>query len=240
MIDLHFCPTPNGWKIVIMLEETGLPYNVIPYDIFQGEHLKPEFAAINPNHKIPAIVDQDPIGGGAPFPVFESGAILIYLAEKTGQFMPSDPLGRSLVLQWLVWQVAGLGPMYGQLNHFGRYAPPPQEYAHTRYLKESERLTQVLENRLRVSEFLAGEYSIADMAVLPWVMGTKMFGIDLEQFPSVTRWLQTLSERPAVQSAYSKKATEPNPKYMQEKAKLNDEEWSNAFGEKQMASVRVG
>ena len=239
MIDLHFCPTPNGWKAAIMLEEIGLRYNVVFYDIFRGDQLKPEYGAINPNHKIPAIVDHDPIGGGAPFPVFESGAILVYLAEKTGRLLPADPRGRSLALQWLVWQVAGLGPMYGQLNHFLRYAPAPQDYALARYRNESLRLTQVLENRLRESEFLAGEYSIADIAALPWMMGTALFGIDVAQFPSVARWLQTLSERPAVQRVYTAKETAPNPKFLQEKAKLDPEEWSNGFGENQMAAVRA-
>ena len=239
MIDVHFSPTPNGWKPVIMLEETGLPYTVVSYDIFNGEHQTPEFAAINPNYKIPALVDHDPIGGGAPLTVFESGAILLYLAEKTGRFMPTDTKGRYEVMQWLVWQVAGLGPMYGQLNHFLRYAPPPQDYALPRYQNESKRLTQVLENRLGASEFVGGgEYSIADMAIWPWVMGSRMFGIDHADFPHVERWVQTLFQRPAVQRAFSQKETAPNPKYMQEKAKLTDEEWSISFGEKQMAAVR--
>lgn len=238
MIDLHFCPTPNSWKVVIMLEEIGLPYSIVPYDIITGEQLRPEFAAINPNHKVPAIVDHNPPGGGAPFPVFESGAILIYLAEKAGAFLPADPKARSVVLQWLVWQVAGLGPMYGQSNHFLRYARERHEYSLNRYHNEALRLTHVLDNRLRSSEYLATEYSIADMAVWPWIAGAKLFNIDLAEFPNVARWFELISSRPAVQRAYTAPDTAPNPKYLQEKAELSDEEWESSFGGKLLEAVR--
>lgn len=240
MIDLHFCPTPNCWKIVILLEETGQPYSIVPYDIMNGEQLKPDYAAINPNHKVPAIVDHDPPGGGAPFAVFESGAILIYLAEKAERFLPADPQGRSLVLQWLIWQVAGLGPMYGQSNHFIRYARDRHEYSLERYHNESLRLTQVLDNKLRSSEYIAGNYSIADIAVWPWIAGAKLFNIDLGEFPNVQRWFELVGGRPAVQRAYTAPETAPNPKFLQEKAVLSDEEWSNSFGENLRAAVRSG
>ena len=164
MIDLHYSATPNGQKVALMLEEVGLPFRVLPCDIFEGDQLTAEFGRINPNHKLPAIVDQAPEDGEGPLAVFESGAILQYLAEKTGRFIPASGRARSRTIQWLTWQVAGLGPMGGQASHFLRYAPPGQDYATERYSKELERLLQVLEGRLRASEYIAGpDYSIADM-----------------------------------------------------------------------------
>jgi len=198
MIDLHYWPTPNGWKISIMLEEAGLPYRVIPVNIGRGEQFKPEFLAISPNNRMPAIVDPEPIGGGAPLSIFESGAILMYLAEKSGRFMPSDVRGRYEVLQWLFWQMGGLGPMAGQAHHFRQYAPEPIPYATERYTKEVNRLYGVMDRRLADREYLAGDYSIADMAAFPWVLPYERQGQRLEDFPNLERWFKAMRERPAV------------------------------------------
>jgi len=197
MIDLYYWPTPNGWKISIMLEECALPYRVIPVNIGKGDQFKPEFLAISPNNRMPAIVDNDAPEG--PISIFESGAILVYLAEKTGQFMPRDVRGRSEVLQWLFWQVGGLGPMAGQLGHFRNYAPETIPYAVDRYAKEYNRLLGVIERRLADREFLAGDYSIADMAAWPWVRGHERLGQSLDEFPRVKRWVDAIAARPAVQ-----------------------------------------
>ncbi len=197
MIDLYYWPTPNGWKISIMLEECALPYRVIPVNIGKGDQFKPEFLAISPNNRMPAIVDNDAPEG--PVSIFESGAILMYLAEKTGQFMPRDVRGRSEVLQWLFWQVGGLGPMAGQLGHFRNYAPETIPYAVDRYAKEYNRLLGVIERRLADREFLAGDYSIADMAAWPWVRGHERLGQSLDEFPRVKRWVDAIAARPAVQ-----------------------------------------
>lgn len=197
MIDLYYWPTPNGWKISIMLEECALPYRVIPVNIGKGDQFKPEFLAISPNNRMPAIVDNDAPEG--PVSIFESGAILVYLAEKTGQFMPRDVRGRSEVLQWLFWQVGGLGPMAGQLGHFRNYAPETIPYAVDRYAKEYNRLLGVIERRLADREFLAGDYSIADMAAWPWVRGHERLGQSLDEFPRVKRWVDAIAARPAVQ-----------------------------------------
>jgi GSH-dependent disulfide-bond oxidoreductase len=199
VIDLHTVATPNGHKVSIMLEEVGLPYTVIAYNIFAGDQFKPEFLALNPNNKLPVIVDRDPIGGGDPFPVFESGAILAYLADKTGRLWPSDPRQRHTVLQWLMFQMAGLGPMHGQAHHFIRYAPERVPYPTERYLREATRLLGVMERRLAQAEFLAGDYSIADVATYPWVaaaIGARLPGIDA--LTHLQRWYATLSARPAV------------------------------------------
>ena len=169
MIDLHYWTTPNGHKITIFLEETGLPYRIVPVNIGQGDQFKPEFLAISPNNRMPAIVDHEP-GGGKPISVFESGAILLYLAEKTGKFLPADLRGRYDVMQWLFWQMGGLGPMAGQNHHFGGYAPEKIPYAIERYVNETNRLYGVLNKRLADREFVAGDYSIADMASYPWVV----------------------------------------------------------------------
>ena len=199
MIDLHYWPTPNGWKISIMLEECGLPYTMLPVNIGRGGQFKPEFLAISPNNRMPAIVDRDPAGGGAPLAVFESGAILIYLAEKTGRFLPSDLRGRMATLQWLMWQMGGLGPMAGQNGHFLLYAPEKLPYAIDRYGKEVNRLYGVLDAQLaRTAHYVAGdEYTIADMAIFPWIRTHKAQKIDLAEFPHVARWYNALFQRPA-------------------------------------------
>lgn len=202
MIDLYYWTTPNGHKISIFLEESGLPYEVKPVNIGKGEQYSEEFLAISPNNKIPAIVDHDPQDGGEPFSVFESGAILVYLAEKTGLFLPEDRRGRMEVMAWLFWQVGGLGPMLGQNHHFSRYAPEKIPYAISRYQKETERLYGVLETRLERRTFLCGEYSIADIASYPWIVPHAMQGIDLESHPNVARWFEMISNRPAVKRAY--------------------------------------
>lgn len=203
MIDLHYWPTPNGWKISIMLEECDMPYRLVPVNIGTGEQFKPEFLKISPNNRMPAIVDDDPPGGGAPVSVFESGAILQYLAEKAGKYLPKDLRGRYEVLQWVNWQMGGLGPMAGQANHFNVYAPQfnPAEalaYGQQRYSNEVNRLFGVLNKRLGDRPFVAGEYSIADIAIWPWVVGFKNFGQKLEDFPNLKRWFEETGKRPAV------------------------------------------
>jgi GST-like protein len=199
MIDLHYWPTPNGWKVSIMLEECGLPYTLKPVNIGRGEQFSPEFLAISPNNRMPAIVDHDPPGGGAPVAVFESGAILIYLAEKTGRFLPADLRGRHATLQWLMWQMGGLGPMAGQNGHFLLYAPEKIPYALERYSKEVNRLYGVLDAQLaRTGRYVAGgEYTIADIAIFPWIRTHKAQQIALAEFPQVERWYTLLFERPA-------------------------------------------
>jgi GST-like protein len=201
MIDLHYWPTPNGWKISIMLEECGLPYALKPVNIGRGEQFAPEFLEISPNNRMPAIVDHDPPGGGAPVALFESGAILIYLAEKTGRFLPADLRGRHATLQWLMWQMGGLGPMAGQNGHFLLYAPEKIPYALERYSKEVNRLYGVLDTQLaRTGAYVAGgAYTIADMAIFPWIRTHKAQQIALAEFPQVERWYKELIERPAVQ-----------------------------------------
>jgi GSH-dependent disulfide-bond oxidoreductase len=198
MIDLHYWPTPNGWKVSILLEETGLDYTVKPVNIGRGEQFKPEFLAISPNNRMPAIVDHDPPGGGAPVSVFESGAILLYLAEKTGRFLPKDLRGRYETIQWLMWQMGGLGPMAGQAHHFRGYAPEKIPYAIDRYTNECSRLYRVMNTRLEDRPFLAGEYSIADMAAWSWVVGWERQGQNLADFPHLKRWFDTIGERPTV------------------------------------------
>lgn len=199
MIDLHYWPTPNGHKISIALEEMGLPYRVLPVNIGRGEQFKPEFLAISPNNRMPAIVDDDPPGGGTPVSVFESGAILLYLADKTRSFIPDDLRGRTAVHEWLMWQMGGLGPMMGQANHFVHYAPERIAYGMERYTKETERLFGVMERRLDGRDHLAGEYSIADMAAFPWARLHERLKVDMARFPKVAAWLARVGERPAVQ-----------------------------------------
>jgi GST-like protein len=200
MIDLHYWPTPNGWKISIMLEECGLPYTLVPVNIGRGEQFKPEFLAISPNNRMPAIVDHDPEGGGAPVALFESGAILIYLAEKTQRFLPADLRGRHATLQWLMWQMGGLGPMAGQNGHFLLYAPQKIAYAMERYAHEVNRLYGVLDAQLaRTGACVAGAgYSIADMAIFPWVRTYKAQQVRLDDFPNVRAWYERVMQRPAV------------------------------------------
>ena len=202
MIDLYYWTTPNGHKITIFLEETGLEYKIIPVNISKGDQFKPEFLEISPNNRMPAIVDHAPAGGGAPIPVFESGAILLYLAEKTGKFIASDLRGRVAVLEWLMWQMGGLGPMLGQNHHFNLYAPEKIPYAINRYVNETSRLYQVLDNRLKDREYVAGPYSIADMACYPWIVPWKRQQQDLEKFPNLKRWFEAIRARPAVVKAY--------------------------------------
>lgn len=203
MIDLHYWTTPNGHKVTIFLEETGLPYRVIPVNISAGDQFKPEFLAISPNNRIPAIVDTTPADGGAPISVFESGAILQYLAEKTGKFLPTDMRGRTEVMQWLFWQMGGLGPMAGQNHHFVQYAPEKLPYAINRYVNETNRLYGVLNKRLADRAFVAGDYSIADMASYPWIVPHQRQQQNLDDFPHLKRWFETIRARPAVERAYA-------------------------------------
>ena len=198
MIKLFSWATPNGRKVSIMLEECGLPYTVHPVDISKGEQFAPDFVAVNPNSKIPAIVDADG-PDGEPINVFESGAILLYLAAKSGRFLPADERSKFEVLQWLMFQMGGVGPMFGQAHHFLRFAPEPVPYAINRYKTEVARLYAVLNRRLASAEFLAGEYSVADIATFPWVARHEWHGIDLADFPAVKHWFDVISQRPAVQ-----------------------------------------
>ena len=203
MIDLYYWPTPNGHKITIFLEETGLPYQIKLVDIGRGDQFKPEFLAISPNNRMPAIVDHAPVDGGAPVSIFESGAILLYLAEKTGQLLPSDMRGRFAALQWLFWQVGGLGPMAGQNHHFAKYAPARIPYAIERYRNETARLYGVLDRALAKSAFIAGDFSIADIACYPWIVPHEDQGQDLADFPHLKRWFEAIKARPAVARAYA-------------------------------------
>jgi GST-like protein len=199
MIDLYYWPTPNGWKISIFLEEAGVPYTLKPVNIGRGEQFEPSFLAISPNNRMPAIVDHEPAGGGAPVSVFESGAILMYLAEKTGKYLPADVRGRYEVIQWLMWQMGGLGPMAGQANHFKSYAPEPIPYAIDRYTRECVRLGRVMNTRLADRPYLSGDYSIADMASWPWIAGFERIGQRLDELPNLKRWFDAIAARPAVQ-----------------------------------------
>ena len=203
MIDLYYWTTPNGHKVTMFLEEAGLPYAVKPVNIGKGEQFTPEFLAIAPNNRIPAMVDHQPKGGGAPVSLFESGAMLLYLADKTGQFIPADVQGRAEVLQWLFWQMGGLGPMAGQNHHFNVYAPEKIAYAIDRYVKETNRLYGVLNKRLADREFVAGAYSIADMASYPWIVPHQRQGQNLDDFPNLKRWFEAIRARPATQRAYA-------------------------------------
>ena len=200
MIDLYYAPTPNGWKISIMLEECKLPYNLISMNLGKGDQFKPEFLEISPNNRMPAIVDyKGP--EGRKISVFESGAILVYLAEKTGQFLSNEPFERMKAIEWLFWQVGGLGPMAGQVSHFVNYAPNfpgDHSYSEKRYKDEYDRLLGVMDNILKESDFLAGDYSIADMASFPWVTAYKRYEVDLDTFPNVRRWFDEIKQRPAV------------------------------------------
>ena len=204
MIDLYYAPTPNGWKISIMLEELGVPYKVIPVNIRAGEQFRPEFLAISPNNRIPAIVDHEPADGCGPFSVFETGAILIYLAEKAGRFLPTDLRGRSTVIQWVMWQMGGLGPMLGQHGHFALYAPEKIPYAIQRYRDEAARLYHVLDVQLgKTGAFVAGDYSIADMACFPWTRTHRAQGFNLNDYPNIRRWYGEVRGRPQVQAGLS-------------------------------------
>ena len=202
MIDLYYWPTPNGWKISIALEEMELPYEVKPVNIGRGEQFEPAFLTISPNNRMPAIVDREPLGGGEPIAIFESGAILLYLAEKSGKFLPDDARGRYDVIQWLMWQMGGLGPMLGQNHHFRIYAPEPIPYAVDRYTNEGKRLYRVLDGQLAGREYICGEYSIADMACWPWIVPHERQGVDFGDFPNVRRWYEKMKARPALRRGF--------------------------------------
>jgi GST-like protein len=228
MIDLYYWTTPNGHKITMFLEEAGLPYRIIPIDIGKGDQFEPDFLAISPNNRIPAIVDTAPAKGTKPISVFESGAILLYLAEKTGKFIPSDLAGRAEVLQWLFWQMGGLGPMAGQNHHFRNYAPEKLSYAIDRYVNETNRLYGVLDKRLSDRPFVAGkDYSIADMASYPWTVSHERQGQDLNDFPHLKRWFEAIKARPATVAAYAR-VQEVNP---QAGKPMSDAEKKILFGQ---------
>lgn len=205
MIDLHYWTTPNGHKITMFLEETGLDYHVTPVHIGKGEQFKPEFLRIAPNNRIPAIIDNTPADGGAPISIFESGAILLYLADKSGRFIPQDLRGRNVALQWLFWQMGGLGPMAGQNHHFTQYAPEQLAYPIERYVKETSRLYGVLDRQLADGrDFICGaDYSIADMACYPWIVPHEKQRQNLDDFPALKKWFERIEQRPATQRAYA-------------------------------------
>jgi GST-like protein len=238
MIDLHYVPSGNNLKIGIALQELALPHRLVRHDMFGGSHQTLEFRRINPNAKLPAIVDHAPKDGGAPMPVFESGAILLYLAEKTGRLMPTDWRRRQVAQQWLVWQVAGLGPMLGQANHFCRYAPEGQDYAVERYVREARRLLTVLDRQLRGREFIADEFSIADIACFPWASGTRSVGIELGEFPALAEWVARIESRPGTGAARAEIYDGDRAKYLQARAKLEPEEWSRLFGEQLLLAAQ--
>ena len=225
MIDLYYWTTPNGHKITIFLEETGLPYTIRPVNISKGEQFKPAFLAISPNNRIPAVVDHEPADGGAPLALFESGAILQYLAEKTGRLLPQDLRARWECLQWLYWQMGGLGPFAGQNHHFRHYAPEKHPYAIDRYVRETGRLYAVLNKRLADRPFIAGEYSIADVACYPWVQPARQ-GQEIADFPHLGRWLAEIKARPAVERAYALAA-----KINVKPAVTDEKSWSILFGQ---------
>jgi GST-like protein len=226
MIDVYFWMTPNGYKVTIALEELGMPYNVIPINIGKGDQFKPEFLKVSPNNKIPAIVDHDG-PGGKPISLFESGAILIYLAEKSGKLMPKEARGRYNVLEWLMFQMASVGPMLGQAHHFRRYAPEQIQYAIDRYTNEAKRIYNVIDKRLAEVPYLAGDYSIADIATYPWLRPHKWQGQELENFPHLKRWYDELEKRPAVQRgcAVMSEHLHSGPP--------DKESWQTLFGDKQ-------
>ena len=222
MIDLYYWTTPNGHKLTIFLEETGVPYTIKPINISAGEQFNPAFLKISPNNRIPAIVDHAPSDGGAPLTMFESGAILLYLADKIARLIPAEFRARLDCIQWLFWQMGNLGPMAGQNHHFRLYAPEKLPYAMTRYLKETGRLYAVLNKRLADREFIAGDYSIADMASYPWVVPYKNQGQNIDDFPHLKRWLETIGARPATVRAYAK-AKEVNPNFGQPAIRTEEE-----------------
>ncbi|HET8764444.1 MAG TPA: glutathione S-transferase N-terminal domain-containing protein [Rhodanobacter sp.] len=228
MIDLYYWPTPNGHKITLFLEEAGLPYTLKPVNIGAGDQFKPAYLAISPNNKMPAIVDHDPAFGGGPVSVFESGAILVYLAGKTGKCIPADPRGKVACLEWLMWQMGGLGPMTGQHGHFSNYAPEKIPYAMERYRKESMRLLSVLDTRLKGHRFITGDdYTIADMACYPWINPYSKAPLDLAPFAEVRRWQAAIAARPSTLRAYAHDA-EVNPKTG---TPMSDDEKKILFGQ---------
>ncbi len=219
MIDLYTWPTPNGFKVSIALEEMGLEYKVIPVDIGAGDQFEPDYIRLNPNNKMPTIVDHQPGDGGDPLTVFESGAILLYLAEKTGSFLPTDMRGRSEVAQWLMFQMGSIGPMLGQAHHFRQYAPEPIDYAVDRYTNEANRLYAVLDRRLDGRDYLVGDYSIADMATMPWLRRPERQGVEIEDYPNVKRWRQAILDRPAVERGLEVLADRSRPGPIDDKAR---------------------
>ena len=233
MIDLYYAPTPNGWKITIMLEECSIPYKVIPVNLGKGDQFKPEFLAISPNNRMPAIVDHEG-PDGEEISVFESGAILLYLGEKTGKFLPTQAAERIKVLEWLFWQIGGLGPMAGQVSHFVNYAPNfpgDHSYSEKRYKNEYDRLLGVMNNILTEREYLAGDYSIADMASFPWVTAYKRYEVDLNKFKEVRRWFDALKNRPAVRKGMDvgKEARNFGQKPTKESLKMMFQQDSNSI-----------
>ncbi len=224
-LDLYYWPTPNGWKVSIMLEETETPYNLIPINIMAGDQFKPEFLKISPNNKMPAIVDSNS-PYGHPISIFESGAILLYLAEKIGRFLPENPSDRYTVIQWLMFQMGGVGPMLGQAHHFRQYAPEKIPYAIERYTKEASRLYRVLDQQLSQFEYVGGDYSIADIAIYPWIVSHEKQGQNLTDFPHLKRWFKTVSQRPGVSRGLAV-LSENKIKNMDETAK------ENLFGDRQ-------
>jgi|TARA_R110001599_G_scaffold82062_3_gene221134 GSH-dependent disulfide-bond oxidoreductase len=226
MIDFYFWPTPNAYKVAVMLAEIGISYRVMPINILEGEQHAPEFLDINPNGKVPAIVDPDG-PDGKPIAIFESGAILLYLAEKTGKLLPTDSVRRYEALQWLMFQMGGFGPMLGQAHHFRVYAPEQIDYAVERYTREATRLYKVLDRRLAEVAFLAGEYSIADIATFTWVRTRKMHGQDLQDYPAVRDWYNRIKVRPSVSEALSLLKSD-----MTWKVDKKSDSWTNMFGAK--------
>lgn len=235
MIDFHYVGTPNGTKVAIMLEEIGLPYERRDYNLFAGDHLTPDFKKINPNNKLPVIFDTEPQGGGAPLRIFESGAILIYLAEKTGKLLSTNPRGRSETIQWVMWQMAGVGPMNGQAHHFVRYAPEDETYAVARYTNEVRRLLGVMEYRLNETEYLAGDYSIADIATWPWITISSILDVSLDEFPNIKRWHDKIAAREAVVKATHSEEDIPE-RFYRKRMELSSDEWSNIFGDRFLAA----
>ena len=234
MIDLYYAPTPNGHKMTLFLEEAGLPYTLHPVNIGKGDQFKPEYLAISPNNKIPAMVDHAPEGGGAPIAIFESGAMLLYLAEKIGRFIPADLRGRVEVLKWLFWQVGGLGPMAGQNGHFNSHAPEKIPYAMKRYVDETNRLYGVLNHQLTGRGFVAGDaYSIADIAIYPWIVPHESHGQKLEDFPELKRWYEAVAARPMTIKAYG----EVKDVYSKTQAPMTDEQRKTLFNQT-AASIR--
>jgi GST-like protein len=234
MIELFYWPTPNGHKITIFLEEAGLPYDIRPVDIGAGDQFRPDFLKIAPNNRMPAIIDHDPLDHKGPLALFESGAILEYLAEKTGEFLPAERRSKFETLQWLHWQMGGLGPMAGQNHHFGQYAPEKIPYAIDRYTKETNRLYGVLDRQLqKTGAYVAGDYSIADMACYPWIVPWTKQGQNLDDFPNLRRWFDTIRARPAVKRAY-----DVGLRYRPEDAVMSDEDKKVLFGQTAANTIR--
>ena len=231
MIDLYYWPTPNGHKVTMFLEEAGLPYRLVSVNIGAGEQFKPDFLKISPNNRMPAIIDHEPADGGEPISVFESGAILVYLAEKSGVLLPHALRPRMAVLQWLAWQISALGPMLGQAYHFARYAPPGQDYGMARYTREARRLLAVLDGRLDQHGYIAEDYSIADIACWPWLQNVGNLDIDRAEYPAVQRWFDTIAERPAVKSVVNNGKISVPASYLNKRMELTPDQWRNLFGD---------